>query len=257
MDKLPLSVALISFNEEANLLRTLKSVADIASEIIVVDSHSTDRTVEIAKEYGAKVYIEDWKGFSAQKDSAMGKCTQPWVLVIDCDEVLSEELRTSLIAGVISNAYDGYMINRRTFYAGKFLRFSWQPDSRLKLVRKSANPVRGGNDLHDVLEIKGRVGKLKGDLQHYSYKDIEDHFHRLTKYARTSADIYKKNGRKFSFFNLMLNPPAAFVKQYIFRLGLFDGFRGFLAAFSTFVYVFLKYAFLWEIENTAKKKSDS
>lgn len=257
MAKLPLSVAIISFNEEANLPRTLKSVADIASEIIIVDSHSTDRTVEIAKEFGAKVYIEDWKGHIAQKNSALEKCSEPWILALDCDEVLTDELRHSVTGAVISGAADGYVLNRRTFYAGKFLRFSWQPDRKLRLVKRTAKPEWGGYNPHDVLSISGTEGKLKGDLHHFSFKDVSDHFQRTVSYAKIAADSYHKRGKRFSLFRLLFNPPAAFVKKYFFRLGFLDGFRGFIAAFSSFVSVAMKYIFLWEIEKTVKKDSDS
>ncbi|MGE4497660.1 MAG: glycosyltransferase family 2 protein [Deferribacterales bacterium] len=248
MAKLPLSVCFISFNEEANMERTLKSVADIASEIIVVDSHSADKTVQIAEKFGAKVYSEDWKGFEKQKNSALEKCTQPWILSLDCDEVPDETLRHSIVGAVLSGAFSGYVLSRRTFYAGKFLRFSWQPDRRLRLVKASAKPEWRGGDVHEYLHIEGDTGRLEGELQHFSYKDIEDHMHRLIKYARLSAGEYRKKGRKMSFFKLFFSPLGAFLKKYILRLGFLDGFRGFLAAFSSLLYVFLKYVFLWELE---------
>lgn len=248
MDKLALSVALISFNEEENLPRTLKSVADIASEIIIVDSHSTDNTVAIAEEFGAKVFVEDWKGFSEQKNSALQKCTQSWILFLDCDEVLSDELKRSVTGAIISGSHDGYTLGRRTFYAGKFLRFTWQPDKKLRLVKASASPQWQGEEVHESLNIKGTTGFLNGDLLHYSYKDVSDHFKRTISYAKASALSYSKRGKKFSYFNLLFNPPWAFVKKYFVRLGFLDGFRGFLVASSSFMYVFLKYAFLWELE---------
>jgi glycosyltransferase involved in cell wall biosynthesis len=254
MAKLPLSVVLISFNEEDNIGRTLESVSSIASEIIVVDSHSTDKTVEIAKQFGAKVYIEDWKGFTDQKNSALEKCTQSWVLSLDCDEVLNEELRQSIAGAVISGLFNGYVLNRRSFYLGKFMRFSWQPDRKLRLVRASANPRWDGGDLHESLHVDGQTGMLNGELEHYSYKDLQDHMSRVVKYARIGAENYKRKGHKKSFFKLVFNPPAAFIKKYFFKLGFLDGFRGLLVAFSSLFYVFLKYAFLWELENN---KSDS
>ncbi|WP_022851343.1 glycosyltransferase family 2 protein [Limisalsivibrio acetivorans] len=245
---LPLSVSIISFNEEDNIGRTLESVMGFAHEIIVVDSHSTDKTVEIAEAFGAKVYDEDWKGHVKQKNSAIEKCTQEWILSLDCDEVVTPELENSIRETVASGEKDGYIMNRRTFYAGKMLAHSWQPDNKLRLVKRSANPRWGGYDPHDVLEIEGTKGKLNGDLIHYSYRDINDHFQRLLKYAKTAAMSYHKNGRRFSMFRLIFNPPAAFIKKYIIRGGFLDGFHGLLVAVSSFIYVFLKYVFLWEIE---------
>jgi glycosyltransferase involved in cell wall biosynthesis len=252
MEKLPLSVAIISFNEEENLARTLESVVGIASEIIIVDSHSTDKTVEIAESFGAKVFIEDWKGHVAQKNSALDKCVEPWVLSLDCDEVLTDELRQSVIDAVNTAKYDGYELNRRTFYCGKFLKYSWQPDMKLRLVKLALKPEWGGYDPHDSLKLQGKIGKLKGDLLHYSYKDILDHYQRLVKYSKTAAESYHKNGKKFRVHKMLLNPLASFLKKYVFRFGFMDGLHGLIVAVSSFIYVFLKYLFLWEIERDKK-----
>jgi glycosyltransferase involved in cell wall biosynthesis len=153
MDKLPLSVALITYNEEDIIGRTLESVRDIASEIVVVDSHSTDRTREIAESYGAKVFVEEWKGYGEQKNSAMRKCSQEWILFLDADEVLSEELKESIRKEIWNPKADGYMINRRTYYLGKPLRYTWQPEWRLRLVSVKAEPLWVGN-IHERLELR-------------------------------------------------------------------------------------------------------
>jgi len=248
-EKLPLSVALISFNEEENIERTLKSVSDIAAEIIVVDSHSTDNTVLIAKRWGSKVYDEDWKGHVAQKNSALQKCTQPWILSLDCDEVPDEGLLRAIRNAVEKPTSDGYSVNRRTFYMGKFLKYSWQPDRKLRLVRKDANPVWGGYDPHDFLQIDGSTEKLSGgDLLHYSYKNIFDHYQRLVKYAKVAAGSYHRDGKKYTTAALLLKPAFAFIKKYIIKRGFMDGFAGFAVAVSTSVYVYLKYLFLREIQ---------
>lgn len=247
--KLPLSVALISFNEEDNIGRTLSAVKDIAAEIIVVDSHSTDKTAEIAEGFGARVFDEDWKGHVAQKNSALEKCTQEWILSLDCDEVPDEELLESIKNVLEGPASDGYLINRRTFYMGKFLKYSWQPDWKLRLVKKSANPVWGGYDPHDKLSVEGSTEKIKGgDLLHYSYKDTFDHYQRMVKYAKLAAQSYHRDGKKFSYFSLFTKPVFAFIKKYLLKLGFLDGFAGFAVAVSTFIYVFLKYLFLREIQ---------
>lgn len=252
-EKLPLSAVLISFNEEANIGRTLEAVKNIASEIIIVDSHSTDKTVEIAECYGAKVYSEDWKGHVAQKNSALEKCSCEWILSLDCDEVPDENLLDAVRRAIENPQSDGYMVNRRTYYMGKYLKYSWQPDWKLRLVRKDSSPKWGGYDPHDVLSIKGSVEKLRGgDLLHYSYKDIYDHYQRLLKYAKVAAESYHKNGRKFSYSSLIFNSGYAFIKKYFIKLGFMDGFAGLAVATSTFIYVFLKYLFLYEIEKEKK-----
>lgn len=251
--KLPLSVAIISFNEEDNIGRTLQAVASIASEIIVVDSHSTDRTTEIAGSFGAKVYDEDWKGHVAQKNSALAKCTQEWILSLDCDEVPDESLIASIIKAVESPTSDGYIINRRTYYMGKYLKYSWQPDWKLRLVRRESRPEWGGYDPHDRLTISGSTEKIRsGDLLHYSYRDIYDHYQRLVKYAKVAAQSYDRNGRRFSYWGLFTKPVFAFFKKYFLKLGFMDGFAGFAVAMSTFIYVFLKYMFLRELQQGRK-----
>lgn len=247
-EKLPLSVSLISFNEEGNIAKTLSSVKDIASEIIVVDSHSTDKTREIAKSYGARVFEEDWKGHIAQKNSALEKCTQEWVLSLDCDEVVSKELEKSIICSVRNPEADGYFINRKTYYMGRFLKHVWQPDRKLRVVRKSAKPKWEGYNPHDILKIRGSLKNLNGDLYHYSYKNLEDHFYRTVKYAKLSAQSYYDEGRKFKWHKPLLNPVSAFAKVFFIQRGFLDGYRGFIIAASSFTYTFLKYVFLWEIE---------
>lgn len=245
--QLPLSVAIISFNEEDNIGKTLSSVADIVSEIIVVDSHSSDRTREIAESYGAIIYEEDWKGHIAQKNSALDKCRFEWILSLDCDEVLSDELRHSVIQAVSTPVADGYYINRKTVYLGKILEHAWQPDLKLRLVRRASSPRWGGYDPHDVMTITGKTDTLRGDLMHYSYRDVRDHFDRVVHYSGLVAESYKKEGRRFRLYNLVANPLYAFLKEYVLKMGFRDGIRGLGVAVSVACYTFLKYYYLWEL----------
>ncbi|UCG78075.1 MAG: glycosyltransferase family 2 protein [Nitrospirota bacterium] len=247
-NKLPISVAIISFNEEENIGRTLDSVVDIASEIIVVDSGSSDRTRELAEGYGATVYEEDWKGHILQKNSALEKCGQEWILSLDCDEVLSDELRRSIVKAVADPLAEGYVLNRKTVYLGKVLEHAWQPDHKLRLVKRTSAPRWGGYDPHDVLSITGRTLLLEGDLFHYSYKDVRDHFNRVVHYSKLVAESYRKDERKFRLYNLLINPAYAFVKEYIIKMGIRDGIRGLAVAVSVATYTFLKYYYLWELE---------
>ena len=175
MGKLPLSVAIITYNEEDIIGRTLDSVKDIASEIIVVDSHSTDRTREIAQSYGAKVYVEDWKGYASQMNSALEKCTQEWILFLDADEVVSEQLKESIKKELKNPKADGYLINRQTYYLGKFLKYAWQPEYRLRLVNRKANPKWVRETHGYLIVISDRIKKLEGNLYHYSYKSMYNH----------------------------------------------------------------------------------
>lgn len=250
MERLPLSVTLISFNEEENIGRTLESIKDIASEIIVVDSHSIDQTRDIAKSYGAKVFEEDWKGHVKQKNSALEKCSSEYILSLDCDEVVSTDLRDSIIESVKNEKADGFYINRKTYYIGKFLEHTWQPEWRLRLIKKSSNPRWDGYDPHDSLYIEGKTKKIKGDLYHYSYKNVEDHYNRALTYSKLASQAYRHMGKSSSMYHLIFNPLVAFIKTYCIKMGFLDGIRGLSIAVSVAFSTFLKYLYLWETDNT-------
>ncbi len=248
--RVPLSVAMISYNEEPNIGQTIEAVASIASEIVVVDSHSTDATREIAAAAGARVFEEDWKGYIAQKNSALEKCTEPWILALDCDEIVSPALRDGIVAAVQVPRADGYLVNRRTVYLGRPLAHMWQPDWKLRLVKRDAKPVWGGYDPHDSLQIEGATAKLRGGfLDHVSYRDLEDHFRRIVRYARISAMSYHERGKRSGVGKIVFSPAAALAKALIVKGAPLDGVPGLVAAGSTYVAVFFKYCFLWELEH--------
>lgn len=250
-----ISAAIITFNEEDNIDRTLKSLKNFVDEIIIIDSGSTDRTVQIANDYQAKVFIEDWKGFSGQKNSLIQKCNFEWILFLDADEVPTEELKNSIIKNLTSNTeFDGYYIIRKTHYLGKLLKHSWQPDSKLRLVKKSSNPKWIGDEIHEKLLIDGKTSRLDGYLIHYSYKNINHHFKKTMSYSVISAKDYYKSGKTFSVFKLIFNPLFAFTKMYFVNLAILDGMRGFIAAFSSWFYTFMKYIQLWEFYLNKNKK---
>lgn len=249
-----LSISLITFNEEANIGRTIESVAGLSDEIIVVDSHSSDKTREIAEALGAKVFEEDWKGHIAQKNSALAKCSCDWVLAIDADEVVSDALRDEIRSAMADGKHDGYYINRKTFYLGKLLDHAWQPDWNLRLVRCASAPKWVGLDPHDRLEISSKnTKKMRGHIVHYSYTGIAHHFAKTIDYARISAKSYLARGRKASPANLTINPIYAFLRLYFADGGWRDGTRGLIAAFSSMTGTFLKYAFLWDMQRDSQK----
>ncbi|MGQ9820054.1 MAG: glycosyltransferase family 2 protein [Candidatus Kapaibacteriales bacterium] len=252
MQKLPLSVPLISFNEEENLSKTLGAIVDIASEIVMVDSGSTDSTIKIAKSFGAKIFIEEWKGYVEQKNSALSKCTQEWILALDCDEVVTPELRRSIVEVIQNNERYAYLLDRVTFYLGKKMKYSWRPDWKLRLVRRDCNPRWGGIAPHDKLFVDCTTKKLKGELFHFSYQNLKDHFYKTVNYSQISAESYKMLQRKFRFYNLLLNPAFAFIKLYFLNFGFLDGYRGLIAGVSSALSSFLKYSFLWELHFNEK-----
>lgn len=254
MSGLDLSVAMIVYNEEEQLGRTLESIKDIASEIIIIDSYSTDNTCIIAESYGAKIYNEEWRGFVEQKNSLTEKCTKGYILYLDADEVVDDKLKLSIINAVTNGKADGYYIKRKTHYLGKLLNYSWQKDERLRLVKKNAGPVWVGEIVHEELKIDGSLDHLDGNIIHYSYRDIDDHFRRTVRYARLSAESYYKKGKKFSLSKLLFSPVIAFIKIYIVKGGFLDGVPGLIAGVSAYVYGFLKYAFLWDMYRVNKNK---
>jgi glycosyltransferase involved in cell wall biosynthesis len=241
-----LSVAIISHNEERNIARTLTALSGLADEIVVVDSFSSDATIEIAKSYGAHVFSEEWKGFIEQKNSALAKCAGIWILCLDSDEVVTSDLREEIRRHITSKTEVSGIINRRTVYCGKIMRRAWQPDNKLRLVHRNSRPEWGGYNPHDVLSASGTSVKFKGEILHYSYTDIRDHWQKTVFYAHSTASSYADSGKTMSVLNFVINPLFAFVKNYLFRGWFLDGIPGLIAGMSAFLYGFLKYIFLWE-----------
>jgi glycosyltransferase involved in cell wall biosynthesis len=223
------------------------------AEIVVLDSGSDDDTCSIAKAHGAQVIETDWAGHVAQKNRALAACGRPWVLSLDADEPISNELaaniRSLFAAGEPSN--NGYEISRLTWYLGDWLRHVWYPEWRLRLVRRGkARWV--GEDPHDRLEVDGSVGRLQGDILHYSYENVEDHFRRSIDYARIGAQSLATSGKPFRWHKLVLAPLVRFFRLLIIRQGWRDGWRGWIIAWSSMFSGFLKYAFLYERERNQR-----
>lgn len=252
--RLPISVAVVTLNEEQNLRRCLESVASLASQIVVLDSGSTDRTWEVARKFGAAFEYSEWNGFATQKNKLAALCTQPWVLFLDADEALSPELADS-IRKLFANGQPplgGYCVNRRTFYLGDWIWHAWYPEWLLRLIRKEQAHWTG-LEPHAYLESKIPTGRLEGDLLHYSFCDLHDHLQRTIKYARIMATSYHAIGKRFSAAQLFISPWLAFFKHLVLRRGWRDGWRGWLISFSKWLDVFAKYAFLLELEQKNKK----
>ena len=244
---LPITAVIITLNEETNLGRCLASLRGLVSEVVVLDSGSTDRTVAIAGEYGARVVVRAWQGHVAQKNAALRLAAQEWALCVDADEEVSPELAASMRARFANGRplMDGYQVNRLTCYLGAWIRHAWYPEWRLRLVRVG-RASWGGTDPHDRLEAAGAVGRLDGHLLHYSYRDLQDHLQRTIRYARISADAAGRAGRTAHWYHLLLSPWLAFLKSVLLKQGWRDGWRGGVIAFATLVKVFAKYAFLLE-----------
>jgi glycosyltransferase involved in cell wall biosynthesis len=246
-----LSVCIITFNEEANIVRTLESVQRIADEVIIVDSGSTDATVALAQTRGAKVFVETWKGFAPQKNSALAKATCDWILSLDADEEVSPELAASIAAVVKSPTparFDGYTMNRRNLYFGKWIRrCGYYPDPKLRLIRRGATQFEL-RAVHEDMKMSAPKGHLHGDLVHHAYPTLESFIDHANRYSSLGAGMVvaeRKVG--FSFVNIVLRPLVRFIYGYFFRLGFLDGKEGLLVLMNHAAYVSWKYAKAWEM----------
>jgi len=247
-----LSVCIITFNEEANIARTLKSVQDIAGEIIVVDSGSTDSTVALAQAHGAKVFTEPWKGFAAQKNSALAKATGDWILSLDADEEVSPELAAAirtLLKGAQQPQFAGYKMNRRNMYLKRWLKHSgYYPDPKLRLIKRGSAEFEL-RAVHEDIKMTGPLGHLQGDLIHHAYPTLESFVEHANRYSSLGAQmVVDEKGRVgFSFINIVLRPLVRFLYTYFFRLGFLDGREGLLVLMTHASYVSWKYAKAWEM----------
>ena len=251
-----LSVVIITFNEEKNIGRCLESVKAVADEIIVVDSLSTDKTKEIALSHGAVVIEQSFLGYIEQKNFALSKANNPYVLSLDADEALSEELSGSIVEEKSKNfPEDAYAMNRLPYYCGKWVRHgTYYPDRKIRLVNKQ-KAKWGGVNPHDkiILEKGSALQNLKGDLLHYIYQSFEDHVNKTNKFSSIAAMALYKAGKKSSYFKLIVNPAWAFFHCYFIRLGFLDGFTGFMIARMVAMNTFLKYSKLIRLYKAEKK----
>jgi glycosyltransferase involved in cell wall biosynthesis len=237
-------------NEEDRLEACLRS-ADFADEWIVVDSHSTDRTREIAAACGAQVVERDWPGHVEQKNFALSLARNDWVLCLDADERLSPELRGAILAALDgADLADGFEMNRRSWYLGRWIRHGgWYPDRKVRLFRRSRGKWDGANP-HDRVRLGGRKARLRGDLLHYSYRCLADHLRTVDSFTTIAARGKRERGEHADLLSITLRPAWKFLRMYLLKAGFLDGAPGFFAAVTSAYYVFLKYAKLWELENS-------
>ena len=247
-----LTVAIITLNEEKNIARCLESVKTIADEILVVDSLSTDKTGEICKRYNVRFIEQKFLGYVEQKNFAFNLATYDYVLSLDADEALSEELAAEILKIKSDFKASGYKFNRLTNYNGHWVRHcGWYPDTKLRIaLKKKARWV--GNNPHDALEVEGVVSHLSGDLLHYSYNSISSHVQQTNKFSSIEAHTLFKKGIRASLMKLVTRPLFQFFKDYFLRLGILDGVYGFVICFINALYVLLKYAKMIDLQNSKK-----
>ncbi|BDU49680.1 glycosyltransferase [Haliovirga abyssi] len=241
-----ISVSMITYNEENKLEKTLKSVYNWVDEIVIVDSYSSDKTVEIAKKYGAKVYIEDWKGFGKQKNSALEKCTGDWILLIDADEEITENLRDEILNIINSDKIEKnvYKIPRISWWFGKK---THEKDSVIRLVKKDSGKYNE-KEVHEEFVTKENIGVLKNSINHYTYVSLEEYFMKFNKYTTLAALELRKKGRKFNLGRLFFEPIRNFLKIYIGKKGILEGYYGFLRAILSGMYGIVRYSKLYLLE---------
>ena len=265
-----LSVVIITYNEEANIGRTLASVQPLVSdgkgEIIVVDSGSTDRTVEIAKSFGAKVFVEEWKGYAAQKNSAIDKASGDWTLSLDADEEVEHGLARAI--GRTLTLYpelrkDGYRLRRKNFFLNKWIKHGgFWPDPKLRLIQRGKGRVEE-RQVHETIQVDGATAELwhakpvfRGALIHHSYPTLSDYIDHMNRYSSLGAEMVVAKGKvRFSFINIVVRPLFTFIYNYFFRLGFLDGREGLLLHLYHAVYVSWKYAKAWELSRAQKESS--
>jgi glycosyltransferase involved in cell wall biosynthesis len=245
-----LSAVIITFNEERNIARCIDSLSGLAEEILVVDSFSTDKTREICQEKGAKVIQNKFEGHIQQKNFALQQANNEWVLSLDADEALSDELKKSITIILQSPRQKGYRFNRLTNYCGKWVRFcGWYPDTKLRLVNRHYARWQGINP-HDRLDVTdgSSVGFLQGDLLHYSYYTKEDHYKQIEYFGRIAANEAFKNGKRVNFSTLLGKVIAQFIKSYFLKLGIFDGLTGLKISYRSAYATYRKYQMLSQLK---------
>lgn len=238
-----ITACIISFNEEAKLEDCLASLEGLVDEIVVVDSHSTDSTQEIARRFTPNVIPQDWLGMGAQKAFAYAKSSNDWILNLDCDERVTPELARSIQAVRESTPqHAAFEFSRKNFYVYRWLDHCWYPEWRTRLFDRRLCEVRG-TDPHEYVHVKdGSTGRLSGDLQHFSFESLADHLRTINSYTSIAAGELIAAGKPVSIFTPFGRGAWTFVRLYLFKRGYLDGFAGFCVSSLSGLHSFLKYA---------------
>lgn len=255
-EKLPLSVAIITKNEEDRLPECLASVS-FADEVVVVDSGSTDRTVDIARESGAVVHVEPWQGFGRQKQLAIDRCRHDWVLVLDADERVGAESRQEIGDVMATGLCVAYSFPRKNYFCGRWLKHAgWWPDRVVRLFRKNSARM-SSRSVHEALEVHGSIGELQQPLIHYANQGLEQTLNKVNHYSSAGAAELFSQGKTASAPKALLRAAWSFFYSYFLRGGFLDRGEGFIMAVSDFMNVFFKYAKLRELRKQKEKDMSS
>lgn len=269
MPREKISAFIVCFNEEREIGACLETLA-FCDEVIVIDSFSTDQTVRICEEFGARVIQRPWPGYRAQKAFGLESTSHEWVLNLDADERVSIELQESILR-VLRDEWqrknsdqtptqpvpDGYEMNRVVFYLGRWWRKGgWYPEYRVRLVRKS-KVEWGGVDPHERPIVHGPIGRLEGELEHFTYRSMDEQVKRLHAHAAIAAREEFGRGRTVSLGRLVFNPIVRMIKFYIFKRGYREGMAGLIVAIMEGFYTFLKYAKVWELQELSSHSAEA
>ena len=243
---IPVSVIVITKNEENNIIGCLESVR-WADDIVLVDAQSIDKTVECARLYTSKIFIQPWLGFAEAKKFAVERTAYDWVLWIDADERVVPELANE-IQSIVQKETDiaAFTVGRKAYFLGRWIRHSgWYPGRVARLFHKRRARFNSAA-VHEGLEIDGPIGRLRYDLLHFTDPNLYHYFGKFNRYTALASQESVRKGKKFHFSDILVRPPWLFVKMYFLRLGFLDGVPGLLLALLSSAYVFTKYAKIWE-----------
>lgn len=246
-DKLRLSVAVITKNEEDRIGHLLESVT-FADEIVVIDSGSTDKTLDICRTYGARIFHQDWLGYVGQKQRALELTTGDWILSLDADEVIPDTTRMEIITALFTNPChaSGFSFPRLSRYLNRWIRHGgWFPDRKVRMVRRGLGRWVG-DTLHERLEVSGNVAQLNNPIQHYVYRDIFDQIRTINSFSSTFASTNRSRFPEVYLLLGLFHAVAKFIECAIWKLGILDGAAGLIIAVNSSFYVFLKHAKVWE-----------
>lgn len=243
-----ISACVLAFNEEKKIARCLESLT-WCDEIVVLDSFSVDRTVEICRQHTDKVFQHEWLGYVGQRNTVRGFAQYPWVLFMDSDEEMSPALRDEILKELDSNAgkYVGYEFPRQVYYLGRWIRHGeWYPDVKLRLFLKEFGRTEG-QEPHDKVVVRGPVKRLRNPIWHYTYDDLADHINTLNRFSTITAQQRFVQGCRFHWVDMLTHPIFRFLKGYLLRGGFRDGRHGLAIALMSSYGAFLKYAKQWEL----------
>ena len=238
-----ISACIISFNEEKKIEACLQSLLPVADEIVIIDSQSTDRTLELAGKYTSNIFTQAFLGYGKQKNLALEKASHDWILSIDCDERLSPELQQGILA--IKDELgrnDAYSMARKTFYVYRWLNHCWYPDIKTRLFnRKKAKWAE--NAVHESVDCENaKVARIRGDILHYSFDSISDHLQTIDRFTEIGADELIRDNKRINVLSPLTHASWIFIKLYVLKRGFLDGFAGLTVSVLSYMHVYTKYS---------------